>query len=109
MFTNRNRSFSKALQQGTAMTLISMMALSGVAVAQDAIVSSSQAGAPVAAAADDDIQEVVVVGARAAQQSANDRKRRAKTAVDSIVADDVGAFPDKNLNEALSRVAGVGE
>ncbi|WP_189484508.1 TonB-dependent receptor [Asticcacaulis endophyticus] len=104
---NRNRSFSKALQQGTAMTLISMMAFSGTAMAQDAIVSSSQAGAPVAAAADEDIQEVVVVGARAAQQSSNDRKKRAKTAMDSIVADDVGAFPDKNLNEAISRVAGV--
>ncbi len=104
---NRNRSFSKALQQGTAMTLISMMAFSGTAMAQDAIVSSSQAGAPVAAAADEDIQEVVVVGARAAQQSANDRKKRAKTMTDSIVADDVGAFPDRNVNEAISRIAGV--
>ncbi|MDC7677088.1 TonB-dependent receptor [Asticcacaulis machinosus] len=108
MFTNRNRSFAKALQQGTAMTLVSMMALSGVAVAQDAIVSSSQAGAPVAAAAEEDVQEVVVVGTRAAQQSAIDRKKRARTATDSIVADDVGSFPDRNLNEAISRVAGMG-
>ena len=36
-----------------------------------------------------------------------DRKKRAATAMDSISAEDVGKFPDQNVNEAISRVAGV--
>ncbi|HVZ30649.1 MAG TPA: TonB-dependent receptor plug domain-containing protein, partial [Asticcacaulis sp.] len=35
------------------------------------------------------------------------RKKKAKTATDSIVAEDVGQFPDKNIGEAISRIAGV--
>lgn len=55
----------------------------------------------------DDVQEVIVVGARRAEQSAINRKKRAATAQDSIVADDVGNFPDKNVGEAIARIAGV--
>ena len=36
-----------------------------------------------------------------------ERKKRAATAMDSISAEDVGKFPDQNVNEAISRVAGV--
>ncbi|MES2337217.1 MAG: TonB-dependent receptor [Pseudomonadota bacterium] len=56
---------------------------------------------------DDVASDVVVVGSRASQQSANNRKKDAKTATDSIVADDIGSFPDRNVNEAISRVPGV--
>ncbi|WP_010544066.1 TonB-dependent receptor [Sphingomonas elodea] len=52
-------------------------------------------------------EAIVVVGSRASQQSANDRKKNARTATDSIVADDIGSFPDRNVNEAISRVPGV--
>lgn len=51
--------------------------------------------------------EAIVVGARASQQSSIARKKRSATAQDSIVADDVGSFPDSNVNEAMSRIAGV--
>ncbi|MEO5773074.1 MAG: TonB-dependent receptor [Sphingomicrobium sp.] len=51
--------------------------------------------------------EIVVVGTRQSQQSAINRKKRAKTATDSIVADDIGSFPDRNVAEAVSRVPGV--
>lgn len=54
-----------------------------------------------------DPTEIVVTGARASQQSANNRKRDARTATDSIVADDIGSFPDRNVNEAISRIPGV--
>jgi TonB-dependent receptor len=50
---------------------------------------------------------VQVVGARQSQQSAIARKRNADTAQDSIIAEDVGAFPDRNVADAISRVAGV--
>ncbi len=51
--------------------------------------------------------DIVIVGVRQAEQSAINRKRTARTAQDSIVADDVGQFPDKNAAEAIARIAGV--
>lgn len=51
--------------------------------------------------------EIVVTGIRASLASAVDRKKNAGTTVDSIVAEDVGRFPDRNIGEALSRVTGV--
>ncbi|WP_183985147.1 TonB-dependent receptor [Sphingomonas jinjuensis] len=51
--------------------------------------------------------DVVVVGTRASLQSAIARKRNAGTVVDSIVADDIASFPDKNVGDSLSRVTGV--
>ncbi|MFT4090081.1 MAG: TonB-dependent receptor plug domain-containing protein, partial [Asticcacaulis sp.] len=85
-----------------------LKANSGLGVSVLALMMAMPVQAQVASTAQDtDITEVVVVGARAAQQSAIDRKKRATTPTDSIVADDVGAFPDRNLNEAISRIAGV--
>jgi len=40
-------------------------------------------------------------------KTANDLKRNADTAIDSITASDVGALPDLSVAEALSRVPGV--
>lgn len=51
--------------------------------------------------------QVLVVGTRAAQQTSLERKKHADTAIDSIIAEDVGVFPDRNVAEALSRIAGV--
>ncbi len=50
---------------------------------------------------------VVVSGTRQSVAGAIDRKKNAATVVDSIVAEDIGEFPDKNVGEALSRVTGV--
>ncbi|HEU5136731.1 MAG TPA: TonB-dependent receptor [Steroidobacteraceae bacterium] len=50
---------------------------------------------------------MVVVGTRASQRTSIERKKRGATAVDSIAAEDVGKFPDQNVNEAISRIAGV--
>ncbi|MEO7496455.1 MAG: TonB-dependent receptor [Massilia sp.] len=55
----------------------------------------------------DEITTVLVIGARASQQSAIARKKNAATAQDSIIAEDVGAFPDRNVADAISRIAGV--
>lgn len=54
-----------------------------------------------------DVADVVVTGTRASLQSAISRKRAAATNVDSIVAEDIAQFPDKNVGEALQRVTGV--
>ena len=90
---------TKRLTQAVAVALASLVA--GGAYAQ-------QAAAPTAPApAAEDVTTVLVVGARASQQSAIARKKNADTAQDSIVAEDVGAFPDRNIADAISRVAGV--
>ncbi|MBW8882212.1 MAG: hypothetical protein JF615_12560, partial [Asticcacaulis sp.] len=49
----------------------------------------------------------VIVSTRRSQQSAIQRKKNAATAQDSIVAEDVGTLPDRNIGEAISRIAGV--
>lgn len=95
--------FGNALRTTASTAVIALMFFSGA----PALAQASQATpAGTAIDSDNDI-EIVVVGARASQQSANNRKKNAKTATDSIVADDIGSFPDRNVNEAISRVPGV--
>lgn len=53
------------------------------------------------------LEEVVVTGVRASLEKAIDIKRNKFQIVDSIVAEDIGKFPDNNVVEALQRVTGV--
>jgi len=53
------------------------------------------------------VGELVVTGIRASQEASIQTKRNAEAVVDSITAEDVGKFPDKNVAEALQRVPGV--
>lgn len=102
--------FSRARQRATAtasiLALSAGIAFGGEAIAQTASIRGG-ADAPMSTASEPTTVEAIVVGARASQQSAIQRKKRSKTAQDSIVADDVGSFPDSNVNEAMSRIAGV--
>jgi len=52
-------------------------------------------------------EDIIVVGTRASLQTAIARKRNAGTVVDSIVADDIASFPDKNIGDSLARITGV--
>ena len=76
--------------------------------------TANQSGAPVPQTqptsgqpASENAKAIVVVGARASQRSSINRKKDAETATDSIVADDIGSFPDRNIAEAMSRIPGV--
>ncbi len=62
---------------------------------------------PAAAKAPAELSTVTVRGTRASIQGSITRKREADTVSDSIVAEDIDQFPDKNVGEALSRVTGV--
>lgn len=53
------------------------------------------------------LETITVTGARASAESAQTIKRNADQVVDSIVAEDIGKFPDKNVAEILGRVTGV--
>ncbi len=76
-----------------------------------AIASALAAGQPALAQdqADDDamLEEVIVTGVRYSLTAAVEIKRESMEIVDSIVAEDLGKFPDNNVVEALQRVAGV--
>lgn len=82
-------------------------------VGSPAWAQTTQAADPAAETKPDDTldtvkpEDIIVVGTRASLQSAIARKRNAGTVVDSIVADDIASFPDKNVGDSLSRITGV--
>jgi len=88
----------------------SIVALAGAlvaaapATAQDAPAAT---GGDTATPQQVDEGEIVVTGFRASLNSALGQKRRETAAVDSIVAEDIGKFPDANLAESMQRVPGV--
>ena len=51
--------------------------------------------------------DIVVTGFRASLNSAINLKRNETAAIDSIVAEDIGKFPDANLAESMQRIPGV--
>ncbi|MFV3129372.1 TonB-dependent receptor [Niveispirillum sp. KHB5.9] len=79
----------------------SLLAL-GVAMAFTLPVS-----AQTAPSSDSALEEIVVTGFRASLNSALNLKRNETAAIDSIVAEDIGKFPDSNLAESMQRVPGV--
>ncbi len=93
---------AKHLRYGTALALVSFFAGNQV-WAQETTPATTQDAKPVAEAS----ETIVVIGTRQSQQSAIKRKKNAPTAMDSIIAEDVGAFPDRNIGEAISRIAGT--
>ena len=53
------------------------------------------------------IEEVVVMGKRSSLIKSLDRKRNANAVIDSISAEELGKFPDANVADSLSHIAGV--
>ncbi|MDE0053024.1 MAG: TonB-dependent receptor [Gammaproteobacteria bacterium] len=68
---------------------------------------AAEAQAADQAADEEVIEEIVVTGIRGSLQQSLERKRNADHFVDAITAEDIGAFPDQNLAEALQRISGV--
>jgi iron complex outermembrane receptor protein len=50
---------------------------------------------------------VTVSGVRAAARSSQENKRKSDQVIDTIVAEDIGKFPDNNVAETLARVTGI--
>lgn len=72
--------------------------------------STPVSAAPIAAAPVEEatvVEDLIVVGYRESLMQAREIKREAIGTQDAIVADDIAAFPDLNLAEALQRVPGV--
>jgi len=78
-----------------------LAAHSGVARAADDA-QGPQASAPVVS-----LDEVIVTGYRKSLNAALDAKRDSVGSVDTIVAEDIAAFPELNLAESIQRIPGV--
>lgn len=110
----------RALLAGSSFAVLAVAA-PGVAFAQDATaptqVAANTAAAAAPAAADQGQSSVeggapgdgaiVVTGVRASLRSAESIKRNSPQIVDSIVAEDIGKLPDRNIAEALQRISGI--
>ena len=60
-----------------------------------------------AAAESAELEEIVVIGVRASLERSRDLKRDAAIVQDSIVAEDLGRFPDANVADSLSHIPGI--
>ncbi|QDX26937.1 TonB-dependent receptor [Sphingomonas suaedae] len=87
--------------------------VAGKPVSRATQAASSRTADPTAAGAlqNDDLTpaatEIVVTGFRESLAKAQELKKAATGTSDVIVAQDIAAFPDQNLAEALQRIAGV--
>jgi TonB-dependent receptor len=86
---------------------LSVAVLAGAGILSSASVWAQNAQAVAEAQATAEPVAIVVTGVRRAAQSAQTIKRNSDEVVDSIVAEEAGKFPDKNVAEILSRVTGV--
>lgn len=78
------------------------LALMGVTFGATSLAQETTQGS-----ASDPLEEVVVSGTRAALVESRDKKREAPIVQDSIVAEDLGRFPDDNVADSLSHITGI--
>lgn len=98
----------KPVQQANNANLT--LKLTVAALASAGVLSSASVWAQAAASAAPAVSEtntVVVTGVRRAAQTAQKIKQDSDDIVDSIVADDIGKFPDTNVAQTLARVSGI--
>ena len=89
------------------MMLCACSALALGAVAGTAHAQSNDTVQTQAQAEQDSFNEIVVTGIRQSLAQAQAIKQNSDNVVDSIVADDIGKFPDRTVASALQRVPGV--
>jgi iron complex outermembrane receptor protein len=93
---------SGQLMLGGASLAVLALALAGPASAQTKPATAA-AAAPAAAT----VEEIVVTGFRGSLEQALQLKRSSAISADSILAEDIGKFPDLNLSESIQRIPGV--
>jgi hypothetical protein len=87
-----------------ASTTVLALASPGLALAQTAQPDSPATAAPTAPDSQPAAADIIVTGQRAALASAQNIKRLAPQVVDSIVAQDIGKFPDNAVSDSLQRI-----
>jgi iron complex outermembrane receptor protein len=82
---------------------------SAAAPADRAVTTIDQPGVPAAGESADQPTEggIVVTGFRSSLARALNMKKQENASTDSILAEDIGKFPDLNLSESIQRIPGV--
>src|SRR5579859_1886767 len=86
---------------------LSASALGAIALGSQVFAADAPPASDNNSAANDQLEEVVVTGIRASLQKSLDVKMQSVGVVDAISAEDIGAFPDASLGEAMQRIPGV--
>ncbi|WP_394761234.1 TonB-dependent receptor [Phenylobacterium sp.] len=86
--------------------LLNSASLAAIACATATGVALWAAAAP-AADAPKQVEEIVVTGFRGSLEQALQLKKTSPVSADSILAEDIGKFPDLNLSESIQRIPGV--
>lgn len=92
-------------QRGIAMRFVTRSV--GIALTAGALVPHAATAQAPGSSEATELGEVVVTGTRAALVESLDRKRGATVVQDSIVAEDLGSFPDDNVADSLSHITGI--
>ena len=106
-YSSRQRKFGHLNSISGGLAALAISVVSNTAMVQPALAQAADQAAEKTAPSAEELETVLVNGTRASLKSGIERKRAAGTVADSIVAEDIAAFPDKNVGEALSRVTGV--
>ena len=100
------------LRQGSSATARVLLAGASMAAMTAATmwagVAQAQTKAATAAAATSEVEEIVVTGSfRGSLEQALQLKKTSSISADTILAEDIGKFPDLNLSESIQRLPGV--
>ncbi len=99
------------IRSGTSMLALLSAGVATTATAQQAspptTTSAETPPEPATPADVDQTDDIIVTGFRASLATAINQKRNETAAIDSIVAEDIGKFPDSNLAESMQRIPGV--
>src|SRR5579859_2675210 len=96
-------SYGRSARSRALLTGVSL----GVVAALVPLAALHAAEANADTAANDQLEEVVVRGFRNSLEKALDEKRNDNSQQDTILAEDIGKFPDLNLSESIQRIPGV--
>jgi TonB-dependent receptor len=95
-------------EEGKAMKTSQQAKLTVSAIALLVGTASTPCYAQAASAADSaSMETVIVTGLKSSLSAAEQIKRTSFNVVDSIVAEDIGKFPDQSVGDALQRIPGV--
>jgi TonB-dependent receptor len=107
MAFRRSTHHALALLSGASALALGVLAVAPAAMAAPASVATTAAAAAPAGAGDAEVSEIVVTGFRSSLAKAEQLKKDATISADTILAEDIGKFPDLNLSESIQRIPGV--
>lgn len=99
--------FKKKLLPNLIALMMGSVAFNVAYAADDAPQATTSTATPAATAPDGAPQVIEVIGIRETLNKNLATKRDAQNVMDSVSAEDIGKFPDKNVGDALQRVPGV--